>query len=144
MLLFSTALGSTQQSASFDLLLLAQRLLIDGEAQYLASILELEKAWSEFPGVLAQGSPPYPFRFSSAERDEIETDAKGAAEGMDLMRSVKDSIGKDLFPERGIVRAEQYDEAKNALQQMKEQVLDLYAHNEHERKLWEEDWPFDS
>ena len=48
------------------------------------------------------------------------------------MRSVKDSIGKDIFPERGIVRADQYDEDKNALQQMKEQVLDLYAHSEHE------------
>ena len=33
-----------QQTTSFDLLLIAQRLLIDGEAQYLASILELKNA----------------------------------------------------------------------------------------------------
>ena len=105
-----------QQTASFELLLVAQRLLIDGEAQYLASILELENAWLDLPGVVAQGSPPYPFRFSSAERTEIEADARGAAEGMNLMRSVRDSIGRDLFPERGVVRADQYDEAKNALQ----------------------------
>ncbi|KAL8710441.1 MAG: hypothetical protein Q9225_007290 [Loekoesia sp. 1 TL-2023] len=132
-----------QETASFDLLLIAQRLLIDGEAQYLASILELENDWSDLPGVVAQSSPPYPFHFSAAERAEIETDAKGAAEGMNLMRSVRDSIGRDLFPEKGMVRADQYDEAKDALRQMKEQVLDMYAHDEHERKLWEQEWPFD-
>ena len=26
---------------------------------------------------------------------------------------------------------------------MKDQVLNLYAHDEHERQLWEEDWLFD-
>jgi len=132
-----------QQTASFELLLVAQRLFIDGEAQYLASILALEDAWLDLPGVVAQGSPPYPFHFSLAERTDIEADAKGAADGMNLMCSVRDSIGRDLFPERGVVRVDQYDEAKDALRQIKTQVLDLYAHNDHERKLWEEDWPFD-
>ena len=132
-----------QQTSAFDLLLVAQRLLIDGEAQYLASILELETIWKDLPGVLTQGSPPFPFRFSSVEKAEIQADAKGAAEGMNLMRSVRDSIGRDLFPERGVVRVDQYDEAKNALRQMKEQVIELYAHDEHERKLWEAEWPFD-
>ena len=132
-----------QQTVSFDLLLLAQRLLIDGEAQYLAYILELKEAWSELPGVVARGSPPYPFFFSLAERTEIEADAKGAAKGMNLMRSVRDSIGRDLFPEDGVVRLDQYEQVKNALQQMKDQVLDLYAHNEYERKVWKEEWLFD-
>lgn len=131
-----------QQTASFELLI-AQRLLIDGEAQYLASMLKLEDAWPDLPGVVAQGSPPYPFRFSSAERTKIEANAKDADEGMTFMRSVRDSIGRDLFPEKGIVRVDQYDEANNALQQIKDQDLVLYAHDEHERKLWEENRPFD-
>ena len=125
-------------------MLIAQRLLIHGEAQYLASILMLEDAWLDLRGVVHQGSLPYPFRFSAAERTEIEADAKGAAEGMNLMRCVRDSIGRDLFPERGVVRADQYDEAKDAMQQIKTQVLDTYAHDECERKLWEEYWPFDN
>ncbi len=132
-----------QQTTSFELLLLAQRLLIDGEAQYMASILALDDTWLDLPGVVAQGSPPYPFHFSPTERTEIEADEKRAAEGMNLMSSVRDSIGRDLFPERGMVPVDRYDEAKNALNQIKDQVLDLYAHNEHERKLWKENWPFD-
>lgn len=105
---FYTGLGNINK-ASFELLLIAQRLLIDGEVQHLASVLKLEDAWSDLLGVVAQGSPPYPFRFSSAERTEIGADAKGANEGMNLMRSVRDSIGRDLFPEKGIVRVDQYD-----------------------------------
>ncbi|MCJ1334837.1 hypothetical protein MMC09_000102 [Bachmanniomyces sp. S44760] len=132
-----------QQTSSFELLLIAQRLFIDGEAQYLASMVELENAWMDLPGVVAGDSPPYPLHFSAAKKKEIEVDARGAAEGMNLMRSVRDSIGKDLFPEGGIVRVDQYYEAKDALQQMKRQVLDLYAHDEYERKLWEDGWPFD-
>lgn len=132
-----------QQTESFDLLLIAQRLLIDGEAQYLASVLELEKVWLNLPGVVARDSPPYPFSFSLAEKTEIEANAQGAADGMNLMCSVRDSIGKDLFPEKGMVNVDRYDEAKNALQQMKDQVIDLYARDEHERQLWEENWPFD-
>ena len=132
-----------QQTERFDLLLIAQRLLIDGEAQYRASILNLENTWLDLPGVVAQGSPPYPFSFSSAERKEIEADAKGATAGINLMGSVRDSIGRDLFPEKGMVRVDQYGEVKNALGQMKAQVLDLYARDQDERKLWEESWPFD-
>ncbi len=92
---------------------------------------------------MAAGSPAYPFHFSLAEKTEIEADAKGAAEGMNLMSSVRDSIGRDLFPENGIVRLDKYDETKDALRQMKDQVLDLYAHDDRERKVWKEEWPFD-
>ena len=62
---------------------------------------------------------------------------------MNLMGSVRDSIGRDLFPQRGVVRVDQYDEAKRALGQMKELVMKGYARDEYERTLWEKEWPFD-
>ena len=104
---------------------------------------ELENSWSDLPGVVAQGSPLYPFSFTSAEKIEIAANAQGAAEGINLIDSVRDSIGRDLFPVRGLVRVDQYDEAKDALRQIKDQVLDMCAHDEQERKLWEENWLFD-
>lgn len=105
--------------------------------------MKLENAWLDLPGVVSQGSPSYPFSFSSAESTEIEADAKGATDGMNLVCSVTDSIGIDLYPEKGMVRVDQHDAAKNALKQMRAQVLDLYARDEHERTLWEEGWLFD-
>lgn len=131
-----------QETLSFDLLLLARNLLVDGEATYLAQVVELEKIWAELPGVSNNGAPPFPFHFSNEERAEIEADVNGAMRGIEAMRGVQETIG-DLFPERGIVRVEQYEEARDALRQMKEQVTDFFARDESDRRIWREAWPFD-
>lgn len=133
---------SFQETSSFEFLLLARNLLVDGEATYLAQVVELEKTWTELPGVLTHGSPAYPFHFSDEERAIIEADFSGAMRGMDVMGGVRDTLG-ELFPERGLVRAEQYEETKDALRQVKEQVIEMYARDEREKELWQEHWPFD-
>lgn len=128
-----------QETASFDLLLLGRNLLIDGEASYLARIVELENAWAGLPGV---GESQYPFGFSDREKEEIERDVNGSLLGMQAMQSIRESLG-DLFPEQGIVRPDQYDEAKDALGQAKEFIIQEFARNEEEKRVWGEEWPFD-
>lgn len=128
-----------QETTNFDLLLLGRNLLIDGEATYLAQIAELESSWAELPGV---GGSPYPFDFSDEEKEEIEKEVNRSLLGMQTMQSIRESLG-DLFPEQGIVRSDQYDEAKDALAQAKESVIQEYARNEEEGKIWEQEWPFD-
>lgn len=132
-----------QQTPSYDLLLLARNLLIDGEATYLAHVADLEASWDDlFEGATAEkNSPPYPFTFSAQERREFDADAEGAARGMEAMHEVKESLG-ELFPEQGLVRSELYDEALDALAQAKEQVIDAPAGNRDEREEWEKGWPF--
>ncbi|EEH42235.2 uncharacterized protein PADG_07055 [Paracoccidioides brasiliensis Pb18] len=105
-----------RESPSFDLLLLARNLLIDGEATYLASIVELEGTWADLPGVVTSEGKDcqYPFYFSDEEKAEIERDVNGSSLGMQAMQSIKDSLG-DLFPEQGVVRPEQYEETKDAV-----------------------------
>ena len=61
---------------------------------------------------------------------------------MEAMAQIQEAIGS-LFPERGCVRPEQYDEAKDALRQCKEQIMSTFASTEAERTAWEESWPFD-
>lgn len=131
-----------QETPSFDFLLLARNLLVDGEATYLAQVLELEKTWAELPGVCARGAAPFPFRFSNEERAEIEADVSGALRGIEAMREVQESLG-ELFPERGIVRNDQYEETRDALRQIREQVIDMYARDEKEKEIWRAGWPFD-
>lgn len=63
--------------------------------------------------------------------------------GMSAMKSIKDAIG-DLFSKQGIVRHAQYDEAKDALSQMKKQIIADFAKSEQERKIWEYNWPYES
>lgn len=62
--------------------------------------------------------------------------------GMDAMQGVEDRLG-DLFPEQVIVRPEKYDEAKDALRQAKEFIIESFASNDREKEEWEEAWPFD-
>ena len=131
-----------KETPSFDLLLLARNLLVDGEATYLAQVLELEKTWAELPGVCVRGAAPFPFRFSNEERAEIEADVSGALHGIEAMCEVQERLG-ELFPERGIVRNDQYEETRDALRQIKDQVVDMYARDEEEKEIWRKGWPFD-
>jgi len=71
----------------------------------------------------------------------MEADLQGVVRGMEAMRSIRESIG-ELFPEQGIVKADQYEEALDALEQMKDQVIEEFASNEQEREVWRKEWPF--
>ncbi|KAH6716130.1 hypothetical protein BKA61DRAFT_631600 [Leptodontidium sp. MPI-SDFR-AT-0119] len=127
-----------QQTTSHLLLLLARNLLIDGEATYLSQVAALEATWDELPG--AKGSA-YPFSFSASDRQEMEADTEGVVRGMEAMRAIRESIG-ELFPEQGIVRTELYDDALDALEQMKQQVIGEFAQTEQDREIWRKEWPF--
>ncbi|KAL4985075.1 kinase-like domain-containing protein [Aspergillus falconensis] len=132
-----------RQTTSFEMLLLAQNLLIDGEALYQFRCLDLEKEWTALPGVKASGNPPFPLRFSADEIALINEDASGAIRGMELMRSLRHSLGK-MWPDRGVVPPGRYDEVKKLLKQAKVELIDRLAHSETEKAAWEEAWPFDS
>jgi hypothetical protein len=71
----------------------------------------------------------------------MEAHTEGALLGMQAMEGIRDSL-EDLFPEQGCVRSELYEDAIDALSQMKEQVLDEFAKNDEERQMWEKWWPF--
>lgn len=131
-----------RQTTSFEMLLFAQNLLIDGEALYQSRCLDLEKEWTTLPGVQASGYPPFPLQFSVDEVALIDEDASGAIRGMELMQNLRQSLG-ELWPDKGIVRPEQYDETKRLLKQANAELFDRLAHSETERAEWEESWPFD-
>ena len=131
-----------RETPSFDLLLLARKLLVDGEAIYLAQVVELEKTWAELPGVRTRGGVPCPFQFSDEERAEIEADVNGALRGMEAMREIQEAL-RDLSLEQGVVREEQYEEARNALRRVKKQIIGHFAPDEREGDIWQEDWLFD-
>jgi hypothetical protein len=124
-----------QETAAFDLLLCARTLLEDGEAIYAARFLELLE---EGDASVRDSGVEIPADIAA----EIRSDSKDAIEGMAAMNMIKDTIG-DLFPQRGVVRAEQYKHAKNALAQCKEHIVDIYARSDTDRAAWDVSWPFD-
>ena len=71
----------------------------------------------------------------------MQAEVEGVARGMEAMRAIREGI-VSLFPEQGIVRTDQYDEALDALEQMKEQAIRKSASTEQEREVWRKEWPF--
>jgi hypothetical protein len=102
-----------RETTSFEMLFLAQNLLTNGEALYLSSCLDLEKEWTGLPGVQASGNPPFPLRLSADEVSLIDEDASGTIRGMELMRSLRQSLGQ-MWPDKGVKRSEHHDEVKTS------------------------------
>lgn len=129
-----------QQSPEYNLLTFPRNIVVDGEASYLLESVNFEEVWKTSTRFK---SLPFPLHFTEQERKEIRSDVEGATRGMELMQSLKDSL-EDLFPEHGIVKLEQYEEALDALRQMKEQVIKEYATTEEDRETWCRQWPFET
>ncbi|PVI05380.1 hypothetical protein DM02DRAFT_554611 [Periconia macrospinosa] len=129
-----------QESIAYDLLLVARNLVIDGEVAYLSQLLDLETEWNKLPGAAGHKCP---LSFTQGDREEIEAQHEGVVRGMEAMDAIREAMG-ELFPERGIVETELYNEALDALAQMKEQVIAHYARTEEEKRTWEKMWPFGS
>ena len=118
------------------MMVLAQNLLVDGEVLYQSRILDLKKEWPNLPGVQAAGDPPFPFRFSADEVDSINEDVAAVVRGMELMKNLRQSLG-ELWPEKGVVRPDQYDQVKRLLRHAKIEMIDQLAHSEAERIAWD-------
>ena len=105
-------------------------------------MVELGKTCGELPGIRTRGSAPYPFQFSDEESADIEADVNGTLRGMEAICEIQETLGY-LFPEQGIVPEERYTEARDALRQVKEQIIEHFARDKRERNTWREEWPFD-
>lgn len=116
-----------EESKVSGILSASRNLFEVGEAYCLGSITELENS---------------PVQFSKAELAEIQEDVERTAASMNAMNVIRDSLGP-LFPERGCVRPDQYDDSKAALRKVKHQVIEDFSKSDEDRRVWEDVWPFD-
>ena len=129
-----------RETEAFNLILLARKLLLDGEVPYLAHLLELLESGIAISG-LESVVDKLPITFTEEEKRQIKHDIEIVAKGMDVLHDIEDALG-DLFPIKGMVRHEHYEDAIVALQQVKEQVVAQYAKSEEDRAAWEKSWLF--
>lgn len=132
-----------QASPAFDVLKLSRRVFEIGEAHLQAIISQLEPEWSDLIAVQQADSASFPLRFSDSELQQIESDAEAADAGIEAMDEIRRRLG-DLWPEKGAVQAQHYDETKRLLRQVKEELLHELGLDEEDTKVFEEFWPFDA
>ncbi|GAM88653.1 hypothetical protein ANO11243_066870 [Dothideomycetidae sp. 11243] len=92
-----------QETANFDLLLLARNLWVDGEGPYLSQVIDLEKEWQTLVRISTTPDMKWPLRFSKADKAAIATQTSANIKGIEVLEAIKSELG-DLWPEKGIVR----------------------------------------
>ena len=126
-----------QQSASGNLLHLSRRIFELGEAHFCALLLDLRDERA------AEGSAQFPLTFSDAQVADIEKDVERAELGVLTMKEIERRLGY-LWPEKGVVEHEKYNEAKSALRTVKAELISRYAtHPGWDTATFERLWPFD-
>ena len=130
-----------QDTTSGNLHMLARRIFGVGEAHVRLLILHLRQEWSDLPAVREAGNPPFPLQFSEAEVKEIEDDAELATTSMQTMGKLKECAG-DIWPAKGSCPLEMYDEVKDMLLQLRDELIELAELDGKDREVFEREWPF--
>ncbi|QIX02457.1 hypothetical protein AMS68_007974 [Peltaster fructicola] len=126
-----------RESENHALLGLGSALFVEGEGFYLARIVELIQS-----GEIPFGMTVAELGISEDDITKIKADGEASLRGMELMDEMRAALGP-IFPDKGWVRFEHYDEAKAVLSHLKEQLIDLYATTPADRAEWNKSWPFD-
>ncbi|KKZ60355.1 hypothetical protein EMCG_04913 [[Emmonsia] crescens] len=132
-----------QQSARGNILHLSRRIFELGEAHFHALLLDLQDEYDS-ARVSNTDIAPFPLKFSKSEIAAIEADMRRADLGIKIMNTmIKQRLG-DLWPEKGIIEEEKYEEVKALLRGVKADFIDQYCiYQGWDTALFERLWPFD-
>jgi hypothetical protein len=129
-----------RKTPAYGLIFLAQRMFEYGEAHFQSLLVDLKDTWADLAAV--DDGVPFPFEFLEEDIERIKLDSDGAVAGTELVAEVKESMG-DLWPDKGFIDHERYDDCKAALQEVKGQILEQLAETEEEETEYERYWPFE-
>lgn len=124
----------------YGLIFLAHRMFEYGEAHFQSLLVDLKDTWMELPGVT--NNSPFPFTFYESDVERIKLDSDGAVAGTELIAEAKEMMG-DLWPDKGFIEHDRYDDCKASLEKVKCLILDQLAENDEERTEYERYWLFD-
>lgn len=132
-----------QRTEAFDLLTIARRIFEFGEAHFHAMTVELRDAWPTLPLIKESTSPrPFPLTFDDASLAGIQDDCEKAMHGMQIMNDFRTRLGP-LWPDKDAVSHIVYRDAKEALRELKDEIINEFAKSESDKSELEKHWPFD-
>lgn len=129
-----------RKTPAYGLIFLADRIFEYGEAHFQSLVVDMRDSWKDLPAVPSDAL--FPFDLSDAHIERIKLDCDGAIAGTDRVAEVKETLG-DLWPDKGFIEHERYDECKAVLDFVKSQILDELAETEEEKDEYRRHWPFD-
>ncbi|EFW21973.1 conserved hypothetical protein [Coccidioides posadasii str. Silveira] len=131
-----------QQSPSANLLHLSRRIFELGEAHFCVLLLDLQDEWRE-NSQSNSSARRFPLTFSEPETIEIEADMRRADLGIKLMKDIERDL-RNLWPQKGVVEHESYEQVKALLKERKEELIAQYCTLPGwDTAVFEQLWPFD-
>ncbi|EFQ99359.1 hypothetical protein MGYG_08971 [Nannizzia gypsea CBS 118893] len=107
-------------------------------AQYLDKVIIT--GWRRLTN---SGAPGFPLKFTEAEVSFIEADVERAEFGVRTMKMIEQRLS-NLWPEKGVVEHENYEETKEALRQIKGEIIEEFkTYPGWDSEVFESLWPFD-
>lgn len=127
-----------RKTATYGLIFLAHRMFEYGDAHFQSLLVDLKDTWT----ASVSSNVPFPFDFSEADFERIKLDSESAVAGTELVAEIKERMG-DLWPDKGFIEHERYDECKAALYEAKIQILEQLAETDEEKAEYNRYWPFE-
>ena len=127
-----------RKTATYGLIFLAHRMFEYGDAHFQSLLVDLKDTWT----ASVSSNVPFPFDFSEADFERIKLDSESAGAGTELVAEIKERMG-DLWPDKGFIEHERYDECKAALYEAKIQILEQLAETDEEKAEYNRYWPFE-
>ncbi|KAL2817336.1 phosphotransferase enzyme family protein [Aspergillus granulosus] len=129
-----------RRTAAHGLIFLAHRMFEYGEAHFQSLLVDLKDTWTGLPAITSD--TPFPFDFSEDKIERIKLDSNGAVAGTELVVEVKERMG-DLWPDKGFIEHERYDDCKAVLHEVKGLILEQLAETDEKKAEYERYWPFE-
>lgn len=132
-----------QQTAAFDLLTIARRIFEFGEAHFHALTAELREAWPELTSMKDSAAlRQFPITFNDKSLAIIQDDCEKSMRGMEIMNDFRARLGP-LWPDKDAVSHDLYQDAKAALRELKDEVIEEFARSQDDKLEFKKLWPFD-
>ncbi|KAJ5708665.1 phosphotransferase enzyme family protein [Penicillium malachiteum] len=129
-----------RRTSIYGLIFLAHRIFEYGEAHLQSLLVDLKDTWIDSPAFTSAN--PFPLVFSKTDVERIKLDSDGAVAGTELVADVKERMG-DLWPDKGFIESEKYDDCKEALHELKCLIIEQLAEKDEERAEYERCWPLE-
>ncbi|KAH9864621.1 hypothetical protein J1614_010556 [Plenodomus biglobosus] len=129
-----------RKTPAYGLIFLAHRIFEYGEAHFQSLLVDLKDTWADLPSVTSH--TPFPFSFSEEEIERIKSESDDAVAGTELVAAVKERLG-DLWPDKGFIEHERYDDCKAALREVRDDIIEQLAENDEEKEEYRRYWPFE-
>lgn len=128
----------------FDILIIARHIFEIGEAHVHARTIELCDARPDISSIMNKSASSK--QDSSSLHDaflkRVQSDFDKSVRGMEIMKDFESRLGP-LWPDKGVVSHDLYNDAKSALRKLKDEMIAEFVNSEDEKTEFEKSWPFE-